>query len=66
MALILKSPYLDQSNITGVVVLPRALFPVSVISGSSTWSHFSFLTAWSRGTYQAVFTFSTISAFAAW
>ena len=40
---------LDQSNITIIVTLPRALFPVPVISVCSAWSHFSLLTTWSRG-----------------
>ena len=61
-----KLTSLDQSNITTVVVLPRALFPIPVISICSTCSHFSLRTTWSRGACHALFTFSTISAVAAW
>ena len=61
-----KLTSLDQSNVTSIVTLPRALFPIPVISICSTCSHFSLRTTWSRGACHALFTFSTISAVAAW
>ena len=61
-----KLTSLDQSNITIIATLPRALFPVPVISVCSICSHFSLLTTWSWCTCHALFTFSTVSAVAAW
>ena len=61
-----KLTSLDQSDITTIATLPRALFPVPVISVCSTCSHFSLRTTWSWCTCHALFTFSTISAVAAW
>ena len=57
---------LDQSNVTTIITLPRALFLVPVISVCSAWSHFSLRTTWSRGACHALFTCSTVSAVAAW
>ena len=58
--------YLDKTNATGVITLPRTLFPVSVVSVCTIFPHVSFLTSWSSGTNHTFVTFRSISTVAAW